>query len=309
MPKMVMALSDIKVIVNGKEIYMDVKPFVVNGRTLVPIRFVAENLNATVDYDAPTKCVTITKADKEIKIFVGQKKTIVNGVVGQLDEPPVTKNGRTFVPLRFVAENLDCIVDWNSSTRTVTITSKGNVNPEPKEEPVNPQDKQALINKYLELSKKAKTLDDFKAYPVTDYCPLDQVPGGWGGVKWIETIRYAEMSDLPITVIDKDVYDISIGKLDNGINVLTITARVPDRVTTLPLIYATKEEGLMVTRDTHIGEGTETLAQIGDKDFIVIQKYHLPTRQGYDLSDVEYFVFYSPADKDSIAIKNPYYKK
>lgn len=47
--------------VNGKTVTLDVPPTAKNGRTLVPIRFVAEALGCRVDYEAKTKTITITK--------------------------------------------------------------------------------------------------------------------------------------------------------------------------------------------------------------------------------------------------------
>jgi hypothetical protein len=45
--------------VNGKEVLLDVAPFIVNGRTLVPIRFISETFGAEVVWDSSTKTVTI----------------------------------------------------------------------------------------------------------------------------------------------------------------------------------------------------------------------------------------------------------
>ena len=39
----------------------------------------------------------------------------------QIDAAPVIINGRTLVPIRVIAENLNCKVDWDAQSKTVTI--------------------------------------------------------------------------------------------------------------------------------------------------------------------------------------------
>lgn len=302
-PNMALAgTNDIKVIVNDKVISMDEKPFIENstGRTFVPIRFVAEALNATVDYESTTKKITITKGSKVIQIFVGKKDTIVNGKKGTSDTAPVIKNGRTFVPLRFVAENLDCTVDWDSKTRTITITEKGFVSEKN-------MTKEELIAKYTALSEKSRLIseDNFKFVPLTDYCSPDKVlmPDS------VKKIAYLNVTDLPIRRYADAVSDIYNIELDtyNGQQVLSVTMRVPNRVATTSLLYATKNKEIKINR-VQIENATETIVQIGYRDYVVKHKYQLPSKltEKATFDDVEYIVFYSGSN--AVLIKNPYRK-
>lgn len=59
------APSEIKLIVNGKEIHSDVLPQIINGRTMVPARFLAEELGAKVEWDASQKAVIVTSNSGE----------------------------------------------------------------------------------------------------------------------------------------------------------------------------------------------------------------------------------------------------
>ena len=52
-------------IVNGKQVRLDAPPFIQNGRTLVPLRFVSENLDASVEYNPQTRGITITYPKKK----------------------------------------------------------------------------------------------------------------------------------------------------------------------------------------------------------------------------------------------------
>jgi len=105
---------------------IEAAPFIRNGRTMVPIRIVVENLmcGAKIDWDAETHDITITLKDMVIMIPEGEDYVIVNEKKVKLDAPPENVNGRVFLPLRFFAETLGAKVEWDAKTQTVTITSR-----------------------------------------------------------------------------------------------------------------------------------------------------------------------------------------
>lgn len=100
----------------------DVAPMIVNDRTMLPARFVAENLGASVNWDSSTNAVTIIKSDIQIIIPIGSYSAFVNGSVVALDSPAFIDNERTYTPVRFICESLGAYVDWEQSTQTVIIT-------------------------------------------------------------------------------------------------------------------------------------------------------------------------------------------
>jgi alpha-tubulin suppressor-like RCC1 family protein len=116
------AQSQITVTLDGKPIAFDQPPIIENGRTLVPMRAIFEALGATVYWNGDTRTVTATRGDTTIVLTVGSAAALVNGKRTELDVPAKLVNSRTLVPARFVAESLDCKVDWNNDTRTVVIT-------------------------------------------------------------------------------------------------------------------------------------------------------------------------------------------
>ena len=111
----VMQIGSKTMFVNGKAYEKDAAPVIMNDRTLVPIRFVTESLGGTVAWNAETKEVTLVIDGKEIKMTIG--KTIEKYGVA-----PVIIDSRTFVPVRFVADELGATTAWNAETKTVTIT-------------------------------------------------------------------------------------------------------------------------------------------------------------------------------------------
>ena len=101
--------------VDNEAVIYDTAPVIRNDRTLVPIRIVTETLGGKVDWNGVTKEVTLHIDGKEIKMTVG--KTLEKYGVA-----PVIIDGRTFVPVRFVVDELGATVAWDDATKTVTIT-------------------------------------------------------------------------------------------------------------------------------------------------------------------------------------------
>ncbi|HDL50413.1 MAG TPA: copper amine oxidase N-terminal domain-containing protein [Firmicutes bacterium] len=105
---------------------MDVPPTIVEGRTLLPIRWVAEPLGAEVGWDGKERKVTVSLNDTTIELWIGKPLARVNGIEKPIDPNnpkvvPMIINGRTILPVRFVAENLGADILWDGATKTVTI--------------------------------------------------------------------------------------------------------------------------------------------------------------------------------------------
>ncbi|MFB7157034.1 copper amine oxidase N-terminal domain-containing protein [Lysinibacillus sp. NPDC056232] len=117
------AATAIKVEIDGDVIQFDQGAVSINGRTLVPMRTIFEELESTVQWDAKTKSITAIRGTKKIGLVIGSKTATVNGQKIALDVAPQIINGRTLVPLRFISEALGAKVDWNNQTKTVYITT------------------------------------------------------------------------------------------------------------------------------------------------------------------------------------------
>ncbi len=121
----VMKLGSTTATIDGKSVKLDVAPVAVDGRTLVPVRFISEALDAKVDWDGKTSKITITLGDKVIVLTLNSSIAYVNGTKVTLDVPAKAINGRTMVPVRFVSESLDQEVSFDSVTKEIIIKSKG----------------------------------------------------------------------------------------------------------------------------------------------------------------------------------------
>ena len=122
----VLTIDEHDALVYGTTKTNDVAPKVVNDRTMLPARFIAENLGATVEWDGEKQLVTITgknekQEDVTILITIGSDYAKVNGEDVKLDSPAFVENDRTYTPIRFISENLGATVEWNETEQTVTI--------------------------------------------------------------------------------------------------------------------------------------------------------------------------------------------
>jgi len=112
----------IRVRVNGEELAFDNEPVMENGRTLVPMRAIFEYFGMEVSWDENLNKVTAKGKNDTIELTVGSDTGNINGKNIILDVCPKIINGRTFVPLRFVAESISAKVDWIEKSRIVMIT-------------------------------------------------------------------------------------------------------------------------------------------------------------------------------------------
>ncbi len=117
-----MTLGKTDYLLNGETKTMDVAPIIANDRTMLPVRYVAEALGAEILWDGATSTATIKTDTVTIKLVVGVAVANVNGQAIPLDVAPFIENSRTYMPVRFVAEQLGANVAWDGATSTATIT-------------------------------------------------------------------------------------------------------------------------------------------------------------------------------------------
>lgn len=109
-------------LVNGKEIKLDTSPFIKNGRTYVPLRFISESIGGSVIWDNNEKKVMITLYDISLTMWVDKLNYYINSELNQMDSPLLLlPPGRVFVPIRVVSESLGADVSWNEKERKITI--------------------------------------------------------------------------------------------------------------------------------------------------------------------------------------------
>lgn len=96
-------------------------PYIRDGRTMLPFRFIGEAMGAEVDWNGAAREAIFRKGDRVVKLTIGSREAVINGQPVQLDAPPELVNATTMVPVRFVAEGLGVELEWLSATKQVII--------------------------------------------------------------------------------------------------------------------------------------------------------------------------------------------
>ncbi len=252
-----LAEENVTVMLNGQAMDFEVAPIIQNDRVLVPMRAIFEELHCSVDYtDIDGRQIITAKNDgNTIGLEIGSNEMTVNGEKVSLDTAPIITDDRTLVPLRAVSEALDCNVDWNGDTKTVTIS---------KEIPKTEYD-------ILYGRLKVKIKSDSKVYD-----------GFWGDDTWLE------LSNEGIDFVAKELGYITVGDLkkdaenleyetvgdtvtQNGIEYIVLKSEKDNRVEYLVkssddyliLLYAKAKAGKDLWK-TNVQEIIDTLSA-GDK--------------------------------------------
>jgi YVTN family beta-propeller protein len=107
---------------NGQSLAMDAAPLIAGGRLLVPVRYLADALGAQTTWDAARRTVSILRGNTALELAIGSAALNDNGRVGWMDTAPVIINGRTYFPIRYIAEAFGYTVSWDASSQTVTVS-------------------------------------------------------------------------------------------------------------------------------------------------------------------------------------------
>lgn len=107
--------------INDKRISLEEAPFIRNNRTYVPLRFVAEAFDISVEWIASEQKILLKEGENVVELWVNRTIVRKNGQELTIDAAPLLMKNRTYVPIRFVAEALDARVEWESKTQTVMI--------------------------------------------------------------------------------------------------------------------------------------------------------------------------------------------
>ena len=109
------------VVLNNKILGFDVPPIIEDGSTLVPMRFLFEQMGADVEWDSETQTATATLDNKAVTFSIDNVNARINNKSAKMDVPARLVNGKTMVPLRFLSENMGYDVDWDADSRTAIV--------------------------------------------------------------------------------------------------------------------------------------------------------------------------------------------
>jgi len=109
---------------NGEYMYFAVKPIIVKGRVMLPVRSIFEMLDMKVEWDGEKSMATAKKEGLEVILTLGSNNAVVNGKTSETDVAPLLNNNRIFMPVRFIGESAGLDVSWDDNTRTVIMKEK-----------------------------------------------------------------------------------------------------------------------------------------------------------------------------------------
>lgn len=118
------AVSNIQLYVNGEKIEPDAPPQIVNGTTFIPIRWVADALDATIGWDASSKSLRVNKGKTTLRLTVDSTKAMQGDETVTLSAKPFISHNRTYVPVRWISEALALDVAWDAETKSVMINEQ-----------------------------------------------------------------------------------------------------------------------------------------------------------------------------------------
>ena len=126
--EIVLQIGDPMMRVNGAAREIDpgrqTAPVIEDGRTLLPVRAVVEAMGGAVAWEEETQTVILAKDAAVLLLTIGSNTAFVNEEKHTLDTSPVVIDGRTMLPIRFIAEELGFEVRWDEENSTITIKNK-----------------------------------------------------------------------------------------------------------------------------------------------------------------------------------------
>lgn len=125
---MTLTVDDPVAIINGVPRNMPVKPIIINGATMMPLRFITENIGYKVDWHQETKSILLTDGKNSITLQIDNSTAMVNGRGVKLIASPYLEEGNTMVPLRFIMENFGSSVYFDNNSKTITIAHTRTIN-------------------------------------------------------------------------------------------------------------------------------------------------------------------------------------
>lgn len=116
----------IKILVNASPVESDSTPLIIDDRTVVPIRAIAESMDYKVSWDPDKQLVTLVEKTGAVtlELYVNKNVAYRNGEEIMLDVPPVIRNSRTYLPVRAVAEAMYATVKWKAESKEIIILTK-----------------------------------------------------------------------------------------------------------------------------------------------------------------------------------------
>ena len=116
--------EEIQIYLDGEKLGFDVPPVISEGRILAPVRGISEALGAEILWNDEIKTAEIVSENRKVSFAIGENVMVINGEEKVIDVSAEIIGGRTFVPMRALAEALELDVKWDDETKSAALTLK-----------------------------------------------------------------------------------------------------------------------------------------------------------------------------------------
>ena len=168
--------NNVSITINGETINVNDPILNKSDFLLLPMRALYEAVGASVDWDKETLTASAIRNGKMVDLTIDSMTALIDGEEVAMDVAPLMYKDRTYMPLRFVSENFDGVVNWDEATQSVDITLSDETTAPPQEDPyILHINNKRIVMKDPIVSKDGRTY--LPASYIYDY--LDDSSGTW----------------------------------------------------------------------------------------------------------------------------------
>lgn len=198
------AAKEVKIEIDGKAMVpKDMPAVIIDGRTMLPMRQIAQELGCEVNWNEAAKQIYVMRGSDIIVFTVDSKTGYENGKEFTMDVPATIVNDRTMLPVRALADALHLNIKWDDPNRIVSIQSGDTV---VKDEPKAPESGQITAGTLTGIqTPSAKDAD--QTFTIQADAPIERYEKTFVDDQKIVLDFYGAKSSLPgeITKTNSDI--------------------------------------------------------------------------------------------------------
>lgn len=205
------AEMDITVKYNGTALCFNKEPVIINDKTLVQLRPVAEAMGLSIKYAEKTGSVILSDSETTVIFKQDSDKVIVNNEERKMDVPMVVRSDYTFVPVRYLVEPFGNSIDYDGESKTVSVTQQAK---RPRIADKSPEE----VNTVNETEEKQISTGsgNYKATYFYQSQPELALEGNGRGYCWVCSYAMLMSDALGETVTPTDVAAVNISRGYSG---------------------------------------------------------------------------------------------
>lgn len=198
------AAKEVKIEIDGKEMVpKDMPAVIIDGRTMLPMRQIAQELGCEVNWNEAAKQIYVMRGSDIVVFTVDSKTGYENGKEFTMDVPATIVNDRTMLPVRALADALHLNIKWDDPNRTVSIQSGDTV---VKDEPTTPESGQTMAGTLTGIQTPSAK-DSEQTFTIQADAPIERYEKTFVDDQKIVLDFYGAKSSLPgeITKTNSDI--------------------------------------------------------------------------------------------------------